>query len=342
MEITEPSPVEHREIKVGKGVVGRQDEGDAGSRGNRMRPLNVEAGLRIPATGSAATGRARGVVDRKVAAWVQLRKTVDLGEEVGIVRNGVGTVGINDDHGLAGTIKFLLVQGSEAVGLVHLRCGVSTVGEIGWSVVDIGAVAGAGIDGVGAMATGKEIACLGAAQAVRIEELLGRPDVGKRKHGHGKTGVGVHGTSRIVLVFQIGETLDGIDQLTRGAGNDRLRGGEAMNFSVQGHAVELHAGRALHVRHGPASRHVVIELVGGDHLQVMRRQMLADDGQFSGAGGEPGFVFTQRKPVMVVGRIPVVHLADQLVETGFVVLVEPECNRNLPGLIFGAKDLSIR
>ena len=71
-----------------------------------MRPLDIEAGLDIPvATRCAATGGTLGVVDREV----QRRQTVDLREEIGIVRNRIGAKGINDDDSLAAAIELLSV-----------------------------------------------------------------------------------------------------------------------------------------------------------------------------------------------------------------------------------------
>src|SRR5208282_125226 len=98
--------IEHREIKVVVVVVERQDEGDVGSRCNRVRPLHVEAGLRIPAASIASAIRvARGVVDVEVGEKVQRRKTVDGRKSISVGRNGIGAEGIDDDHGLASTIE---------------------------------------------------------------------------------------------------------------------------------------------------------------------------------------------------------------------------------------------
>ena len=46
--------------------------------------------------------------------------------------------------------------------------------------------------------------------------------------------------------------------------------------------------------------------------------------------------------MMVVGRIRIVHLPDQVIQAGFIVLLEPERNGNLLGRIYGAKNLGSR
>jgi hypothetical protein len=115
-----------------------------------------------------------------------------------------------------------------------------------------------------------------------------------------------------------------------------------MNLAVYRYSVDLHSGGALYVGDRTASGDVVIEFVGGNYLEIVGGQMLPNHREIPSGWGEPGLVLIESEPAMVVGRISVVHPADQIVEFGFVVLVEPERNGDLTGLIFGAKDSSIR
>ena len=101
--------IKNCEVEVSVGVVGRQHERDVGPRGHRVRPLYIKAGLHIPSTSVTRTSRgAGGVVNSKVVRG-QRWEAVDLRENVGVAGNRVGTEGINDDDGLATSIKIFRI-----------------------------------------------------------------------------------------------------------------------------------------------------------------------------------------------------------------------------------------
>ena len=64
----------------------------------------------------------------------------------------------------------------------------------------------------------------------------------------------------------------------------------------------------------------MIELVGGNHAKIVRGKMLPHHGHIRSARRKPGFVLLHSQPMMVVGRILVVHLPDQFIESSFIVL----------------------
>src|SRR5208337_806290 len=112
-----------------------------------------------------------------------------------------------------------------------------------------------------------------------------------------------------------------------------------MRLAIDQRAVELHAGRAFDVGHGSTRHHGMIKFVGVNHVKIIRREMLLNNGHLRSTRRKPGLVLLRSEPAMIIRRILVVHLAYQFVESGFVMLLEPERDGNLLGLIFSAKNL---
>src|ERR1022692_336130 len=166
--------------------------------------------------------------------------------------------------------------------------------------------------GEGAAGSGREIAALFWAEAVGVEVLRGlaelklraggreRADLRQRYQGRGFAGMGVNLALHVVLILEIGEALDGVNQLARSPGDCRLRAGQAMRLAIDYRAVELHTGRALDIGYGAARSHGTIEFVGGNHAEIIGSEMLLNNSHLCSARREPGLVFLQSEPMMVV------------------------------------------
>ena len=133
----------------------------------------------------------------------------------------------------------------------------------------------------------------------------------------------------MALVRDIRKTLDGVNQRARSPGNHRRGAGPAMGLAVDQHAVESNPGGALDVGDGAARSDRMVEFIGVYHPQMVRSEMLLNYGHLGSARRELGLVLLQSEPMMVVGRTAVVHLADHLIKSCFVVQLEPEGHGNL-------------
>ena len=143
----------------------------------------------------------------------------------------------------------------------------------------------------------------------------------------------------MILVLEIVESLHGGNELARDTGDGQFSAGQAMRLTIDRHPVELHAGRTLYIGYGAARSHGEIQFIGENHLEIIGSEMLANNGHLSSGRSEAGGILFRGKPMMVIRRIPVIHLPDQFIESGFVVLVQPERNANLLGQIFSTKHL---